>query len=82
MGAMILIYTSINRSFSKAVGACKGGLIFRKNDLSLAVLNIKAIKCTLWGMKCSNIFLSVPYVLLSVLTKLFAFTNLIPSFKN
>ena len=30
-------YTSINMSSSKAVGVCKGGLKFDKNDLSPAV---------------------------------------------
>jgi len=48
--------TSINRSSFKTVGVCKGGLTFDKNDLSPVVLKIKAIKCLLWGIKCSNIF--------------------------
>jgi len=53
---------------------------FGKNGLSLAVLNIRATKCLLWGIKSSNIFSSFLYFLLSVFTKLFACTNLIPYF--
>jgi len=77
----MLINTSIDRSSSKA-GGCKGGVKFDKIDLSPAVLKIKAIKCLLWGIKCSNIFWSFLYVLLSVVKKLIASTNLIPSFTN
>ena len=40
MGAMMLINTSIKRSFFKAVGVRKGGLKIDKNDLSPAVQKI------------------------------------------
>jgi len=53
MGAMMLIYTSVNMPSSKAVGVCKGGLKFDKNDLSPADQKILAIKCLLWGRKCT-----------------------------
>ena len=39
-GAMMLNKTSMNRSSSKAVGVCKGGMKFDKNDLSPAVQKI------------------------------------------
>jgi len=79
---MMLTYTSINRLSSKAVGVWKGGLKYDKNDLSPAVQKILAIKCLLWGIKYSNIFRTFLYVLLSFVTKLFAFTNIILSFRN
>jgi len=47
---------TINRSSSKAVRVCMGGLKFDKNDLSPAVQKILAIKCLLWGINCTNIF--------------------------
>jgi len=37
MGAMMLNNTQINRSSLTAVGVCKGGLKFGKNDLFPAV---------------------------------------------
>ena len=79
MGAMRLNNTSINRSSLTAVGVSKGELKFGKNDLSPAVQKMYAFKGLLWGIKCSNIFCSFLYVLLSVVTKLFAFTNLTSS---
>ena len=44
------------------------------NDLSPAVQKIYAFKGLLWGIKSSNIFCRFLYVLLSVVTKLFALT--------
>ena len=40
MGAIMLNTTSINGSFSKPMGVCKGALKVDKNDLSPAVLKI------------------------------------------
>jgi len=81
MGSWMFNSTSIKRSSSKAMGVCKGGGVkFHRNDLSPAVLKIKAFKNLLWGIKCSSIFVGFLYVLLSLITKLFAFTNLILCF--
>ena len=76
----MLINTSINRSSFKAVGVIKGGVKFDKNDLSPAVLKIKAIQCLLLGVRYSNIFLGFLHVLLSAVAELFFFTTLVPSF--
>jgi len=76
----MLINTAINRSSFKAVAVLKGGLKINENDLSPAVQKIYAFKSLLWGIKYSNIFCNFLHVLLSVVTKLFAFTNLTLSF--
>ena len=62
----MLIYNSINRSSSKAVGVCKGGLKFDKNDLSPGVLKgdpmpLMGDKIFKYILKCSLRFTECVY---------------------
>jgi len=72
---------SISRPL-KLWGEERGGLKFDKNDpISSRFKDIRD-RVSHVGIKCSDILWCFLFVLLSDFTKLFAFTNLIPSFTN
>ena len=82
MRAMMMNNTPINRSFSKPVGVCSGRLKFVKKRPISSRLKDTGVRNLSWVITCLKVSLRFLYDLLSVVFKLFAFTNLIPSFTN